>query len=269
MRVAVLASGSSGNCTYVEAAGARLLIDAGISTVEIARRLARVPRGPRLEQIDAVLLTHEHADHVASAWALAARGLRVYATEGTRVRAGLAAALTVVPGRRFEVGEVAVTPVRVPHDAAEPVGYVVEGEGARIGLLTDCGHVTAEIEESFATLDLLVLESNHAERLLRGGPYPASLKRRIGSRLGHLSNEQAARLLRAFRRGMPRALVLAHLSRVNNRPMLARAAAAEAFGRRSIPIAIAHARGCAVGRIHRGAIDFDAVPAGRQLELFS
>lgn len=270
VRVAVLASGSAGNCTYVEVAGTRLLIDAGLSARSVGRRLASVPGGPSLNQIDAVLITHEHADHAAYAAELGELGLPVYATRGTALCLGLFEAHAVVPGATFEIGEVAIRSIGLPHDAAEPVGYVLEGEGRRVGYLTDCGHTSPLIEESFANLDIFVLESNHDEQLLRSGPYPPSLKRRIGSSLGHLSNAQVAALLRGLRRRLPRALLLAHLSQVNNRPRLARQAAIEAMGRTgSMQIEVARQqRISSVAQVDRRGVTFDPIPAGQQMELF-
>lgn len=268
MRVAVLASGSVGNCTYVEVGRTRVLVDAGLAPGELVRRLAKVPHGASLDQIDAVLLTHEHSDHVSAAPALAARGLRLYMTEGTRVQLGIVESEVVVPGTAFNIGELSVTPVGIPHDAAEPVGYVLEGEGLRVGYLTDCGHTSPEISEAFADLHLFVLEANHDERLLRSGPYPPSLKRRIGSRLGHLSNDQAASLLRGLRGGRPRALMLAHLSRVNNRPRLARSAAVDATGH-AIPIEVApQGQISSVATLSPRGVAFDGHMAGEQLALF-
>lgn len=246
-----------------------MLIDAGLTAGEIDRRLRRVPKGPSLDQIDAVLLTHEHSDHVLGAPSLMERGIHLYATEGTRVRLGLEQARAVIPGETFHLGEIRVTAIRLPHDAAEPVGYVLEAEGRRMGYVTDCGHPSRDVLEAFAHLDLFVLEANHDERLLRSGPYPPSLKRRIGSRLGHLSNAQTAALLRGLRGRRPRAVMLAHLSQVNNRPRLARAAATEAIGRGVLVEIAAQSRVSPVAVVAPSGVAFDPLPAGEQLRLFS
>jgi phosphoribosyl 1,2-cyclic phosphodiesterase len=215
---------------FVEAARTRLLVDAGLSKDEIAARLAVVPGPVTVEDLDAVLVTHDHSDHASSALAL---DRPIFATEGTRLALGWTNTRRVIAGRRFSVGAIDVLPVLLPHDAVETVGYVLESAGARIGILTDCGHDAADVAEAYAGCDVLVLETNHDVTLLRLGPYPPSLKRRVGGRLGHLSNDQAASLLRAMcQLGPPPKLVIAaHLSQANNRPQLARRALDGVLGR--------------------------------------
>jgi phosphoribosyl 1,2-cyclic phosphodiesterase len=162
-----------------------------------------------------------------------------------------------------------VTPVPVPHDAADPVGFVINAGGARLGVLTDCGHPAPEVALAFAGCDALVLETNHDADMLRYGSYPPSLKRRIGGRRGHLSNEEAAELVRAMiPHGLPRLIVLAHLSHLNNRPMLARSAVARVLGRRPVRLLVA-AQGRALAPItidSRGVHVADGLP-GEQLTL--
>lgn len=222
MRVTVLCSGSAGNSILVESGSTRLLVDAGMQPRELARRMERSAAGARLDQVEGVLCTHEHGDHGAGVPALASAGLKVYATGGTARALGLPGAIAVGAGATFEAGALRVTPVALPHDAAEPVGFVVADEGGSVGYVVDCGNPTPEVAAAFAGCELLILETNHDPALLRAGPYPPALKRRIGGPQGHLSNEQAAELLRLM--GPPRAqvLVLAHLSQENNKPRLAR-----------------------------------------------
>jgi len=253
---------------YVEAAGVRLLIDAGLSPAETSRRLMRIAGKPKLSTIDALLITHEHSDHAQAAARLAEAGLAVHAT------AAVAAALGVpgrefVAGQPFHVGSVKVHPVPIPHDAASTVGFVVEAEGVRLGVLTDLGEVTAEVRLAYQGCDVLVLETNHDERMLHTGPYPPFLKRRVASRLGHLSNEQAAELVRTMSMA-PRCLLLAHLSLVNNRPHLARAACASAVGRRRVEVlATTQHRVSPVVSATPASLDVAAARAGEQMELFA
>jgi phosphoribosyl 1,2-cyclic phosphodiesterase len=256
MRVTVLASGSGGNSVLVEAEGTRVLIDAGMPPRKLAQRLEHTGLPTRLDDVQAVLVSHEHGDHASGVAALASAGLSVHATAGT-IRAlaqpgrnggppvRLPGACELAAGEVVRVGALRVVPIAVPHDAAEPVMFVIESESGRAGVLVDLGHADPVVSGRFAGLDVLVLEANHDPDLLRLGQYPPTLKRRIAGRLGHLSNEQCTEVLRQImhgrgeshgalgqggqaeaprdpRRGLPRALVLAHLSATNNRPKLAR-----------------------------------------------
>ncbi|MBI4509152.1 MAG: MBL fold metallo-hydrolase [Deltaproteobacteria bacterium] len=235
LRVTVLGSGSGGNSILIEAEGTRILVDAGLSARELARRMEAVS-SVRLEDIHAVLVTHEHSDHVSGIPALASAGIPVHATTGTARALGLTAARELGPGEPFTIGALCVNPVPVPHDASEPVGFVLTSGPNKVGILTDCGFPDRTIAAAYAGCDVLVLETNHDSSMLRSGPYPPSLKRRIGGARGHLSNEQAADLLTLIVRAdplerMPRVLVLAHLSQMNNRPRLARLAVERALAR--------------------------------------
>jgi phosphoribosyl 1,2-cyclic phosphodiesterase len=215
-----------------------ILIDAGISLKDLSRRLARVGIG--IEELDALVLTHEHGDHVRGAIALCRRrGLRVHATSATTGRAGLRGGLrpeTVIDfatGVPFEVGCLEVLPFAVPHDAAETHGFRVSDGRVRAGFATDLGSLTLEVLEGLSACDVVVLESNHDERMLRDGPYPPFLKRRVNSPNGHLSNSDAAELIRCICHDGLRHLALAHLSRTNNVPELPLEAAREALGSRA------------------------------------
>ncbi|WP_295883289.1 MBL fold metallo-hydrolase [uncultured Thiohalocapsa sp.] len=235
MRFAVLGSGSRGNATLIECDGTRVLLDCGFPLRELEQRLAAVDVHP--SELSAVVVTHEHGDHVAGVPRLAARyGLEVWASPGTwkaackgaakRAGADTLPRLRLFPShaRRLRIGALALRPIPVPHDAREPCQFVFEGDGRRFGVLTDAGTVTPRMCDALRECDALMLEANHDPELLRLGPYPPSLQRRVGGAFGHLSNAQAAVLLdRVLHPGLRRVL-LSHLSQQNNRPDLALAA---------------------------------------------
>jgi len=236
VRFASLASGSRGNCLVAEAGGTRLLLDCGLSPRETARRLGRLGLEPA--DLAAILVTHEHEDHVGGAFAFAAaHALTVYLTRGT-LQAAAGAGKTahgvrseLIDGRTgFAVGGIEVRPFTVPHDAREPVQYVLCDGSRSLGVLTDIGAPTPHVLEMLSGCDALVLECNHDRAMLRDGGYPRWLKERIGGALGHLDNEQAAELLGALDRSRLQHVIGAHLSQQNNRPALARAALAGALG---------------------------------------
>jgi phosphoribosyl 1,2-cyclic phosphodiesterase len=236
MRCTVLASGSKGNSTLVEGSAGSILIDAGLSAKELLRRMADAGRDPA--SIEAVLVTHEHGDHIRGLDVIARKlDVPVYATEGTlRDFLGFRR-LSKKPLRhetcryreRFTVGNFLIEPFATSHDAAEPCGYVIIEDDCRIGYCTDTGIMTPAMLELLLPCDGLVLESNHCPDMLANGPYPESLKRRIRSKRGHLSNPAAAECLRAFGRDVPR-VILAHLSEVNNTPEKARGTARDGLG---------------------------------------
>lgn len=241
MRVAVLGSGSAGNATCIEADGTRLLLDAGFSCRELSARLRAV--GVEPHRLDGLLVTHEHADHVRGA-ALFSKTYRVplYCTPATFRAAGLEKAgpyghgahahIAVDPGASFSVGGMTVTAFPVPHDAVETVGYTVSCGGARFGYATDLGHDPEPVRRGLDDCDLLMLESNHDVDMLREGPYPMVVKERVLGRHGHLDNRMAAALLCDVATDRTGRVILAHLSRTNNRPDLALAAARREFDRR-------------------------------------
>jgi len=246
IRLAVLGSGSGGNATLVEGGGVRVLVDAGFSCRQLTRRLRLVGLEP--EAIDALLITHEHGDHVGGAAAFsAAFGAPIYCTRGTAAAAGFgtggAAVRTIVSGEPFDLGALRVRPFAVPHDAAETVGCVLEAGGARAGYVTDLGHGPGIVRDVLRDCDLLVIESNHDLDMLRHGPYPEHVKARVLGRHGHLDNEAAADILGEVAGRTTRAVVLAHLSATNNSPGLALGAARrrlEECGRR---VPVLHAAG--------------------------
>lgn len=232
MEFASAGSGSRGNAALVRAGATLVMVDCGFSLADCERRLARL--GVELADIDALLITHEHADHVSGAARLAERcRIPVWASAGTRQAAAgrmLPEATRVFDSHApFAIGDLEVTPLIVPHDAAEPTQFVFSDGGRRLALVTDLGHATPYLRDALARLDALVLESNHDEGLLAAGPYPPALKQRVGGEYGHLSNAQAGALLAALDLGGLARLALAHLSEQNNRPQLARATVASAL----------------------------------------
>ena len=236
LRVAVLGSGSGGNCVVIESGPHRILIDAGFACREIERRLAAVGVEPK--SISALILTHEHVDHCRGAARLAKRHrLPLYATRGTLDGWGFrpdveAAAIVLRSGEPVEVSGFVVEPFAIPHDAREPVGFLIEdGFGRRMGLAGDIGARTRLAWSRLAEVDLLLLEANHDLDMLRTGPYPWALKQRVAGRHGHLSNREAAEGIPELVSSRLRWVALYHLSRTNNLPALAAAAVAEALER--------------------------------------
>ena len=230
MRFASLGSGSGGTALLVEAEGVRVLVDCGFAAREAQRRLERLDAAPG--DLDAILVTHEHGDHVRGVAALSRRHrIPVWATPGTARQAGTGGLehLRLFSGHAagFRIGGLRVAPFPVPHDAREPCQFLLEAEGRRLGILTDAGLVTPHVQDRLGECDALVLECNHDAGLLRSGPYPPSLQARIAGPLGHLSNRQAAALLDAIPHRRLSSLLVAHVSETNNRPELARRALLE------------------------------------------
>ena len=234
MRFASLGSGSEGNGLVVEAGSTCVLIDCGFGVKDTVLRLARLGLEP--SSLTAILVTHEHTDHIGGVPAFAARhDIPVWATFGTLAEVslrfeGMAQVYGFDSHDHFAIGALEITPVPVPHDAREPVQYVI-GDGARrIGVLTDLGISTAHVEASLSGCDALVLECNHDLAMLEHGGYPHSLKQRIAGRFGHLHNEAAAAILGRIDTSHLVHIIAAHLSRENNTPDLARTALAAALG---------------------------------------
>jgi phosphoribosyl 1,2-cyclic phosphodiesterase len=231
VRLASLGSGSRGNATLVAGGDCCLLIDCGFSVAEVERRATALGLDPAT--LTAVLVTHEHSDHASGVAALSRRyRLPVYLTHGCLASGRLDGAWDLRPFNADSVldfGDVAVRAVSVPHDAREPVQYVVQGDGVRIGVLTDLGHATPHVCTAFRGCDLLLLEFNHDRRMLEEGPYPPKLKRRVGGPWGHLSNEQAADLLAQLDPDALQHLCVAHVSEKNNRRACVESLIAERF----------------------------------------
>ena len=219
-----------------------MLVEAGLSARETEVRLASVGRA--IHQIDAVVVSHEHQDHVRGLQTLTAlKRLTVVATPGTlkRIRKSLAPGTDLVAvsrGSEVRLGDLTVTAFGIPHDAAEPAGFRLSSGGARLGYVTDLGSAPASVAEALGGVTALILESNHDLELLRNGPYPARLKKRILSPYGHLSNEATGELLRECDLGSLALLYLAHLSRTNNSPALALAVAGLALAERGLGSAL-------------------------------
>ncbi|QTF93525.1 MBL fold metallo-hydrolase [Halomonas sp. BM-2019] len=226
LQFASLGSGSKGNATLVSDGETHLLVDCGFGLREAERRLARFGLHPR--QLDGLLVSHEHGDHIRGVGPLARRhGVPVWLTPGTWASGRLGELPDrrwITPQARFAVKGLTVDPVTVPHDAREPVQFRVRGGGYSLGVLTDLGHPTEHVAEAFAGCDALVLECNHDVRMLAEGPYPPRLKRRVGGDWGHLANAQAAALLPRLGLDRLQHIVCSHLSEHNNRPELAREA---------------------------------------------
>ena len=238
-----LNSGSNGNCIYVEAEGAQLLFDAGISGKRTAERLAA--HGRDVRQVDALIISHDHADHIRCAGVLARKfSLPVYMTRRT-YRAGQRYGLGPIPDLRFfrageavQIGPVRIEAVHTPHDAADSVAFVISSGRRRVGVLTDLGHVFETLPRLLAGLDAAFLESNYDPDMLATGPYPTFLKRRIVGDHGHISNVEAAELASAADGGRLQWVALSHLSEINNTPQLALRTHRHIAGRRR-PIHVA------------------------------
>lgn len=316
VRVTILASGSKGNCTVVATSKTRIMLDAGLSCREIVKRMRFANEEP--EKLDAILITHEHQDHIQGLSVMARRwNVPVFATEATHAAwkrwmtprrtmsftawlelrrqqqpspldpaepladpqsapdlteaslelssvaaecedesASASAAVASEPagaekvlsnpasedpaylpaveyfraGIAFEVGDIRVTPFTIPHDAVDPVGFVLEAEGMRIAVATDLGYMPPNVRMRLLGADLLVIESNHDVEMLRDGPYPWAVKQRVLSRVGHLSNDAVSEYLANEYDGGARFVILAHISESNNLPELARISAERALG---------------------------------------
>jgi phosphoribosyl 1,2-cyclic phosphodiesterase len=228
MKFASLGSGSRGNATLIEAGSTLVMVDCGFSCRETERRMQRLGRSP--EQLAAVLVTHEHGDHIRGVSVLARKyGLPVWLSNGTRrvlQDNDLQDARSLDGEAHIEIGDLDVRPYTVPHDAREPCQYVFADGNRRFGMLTDTGRITAHIRDCLDACDALLLECNHDADMLANGPYTANLKQRVGGPLGHLSNGQAGKLLKQIDTSHLQHVVAAHLSEKNNRPELARQALA-------------------------------------------
>lgn len=247
VRLTVLASGSRGNCAVVANSSTRILVDAGLSCKETLKRMAAAGEDP--EQISAVIITHEHSDHV-SGLAVLARKLKVpvFMTGATHQawkrwsrkvqykeepeKAKLERLEHFEAGRNFQIGSIGVSPFTISHDAVDPCGFVFTIEGVRVGFVTDIGQMTRNVADRLKGCDGLLIESNHDTEMLRNGPYPWSVKQRVMSRVGHLSNEDLAKFFADDYDGGAAFIVLAHLSENNNHPARAEMCAEAVLGRR-------------------------------------
>src|SRR5579863_7144478 len=231
--VSMLASGSRGNCALVASTRTRILVDAGISCRETFKRLKSLGEDP--QGLSAILITHEHSDHVYGLATLAKK-LRIPVFMTGATHAAWARAMRAVKGERpqleklerfesghrFQVGDIVVQPFTIPHDAADPVGFTFKAEGIKVGIATDLGYIPVSVRDHLRGCDVLVMESNHDLEMLRVGPYPWSVKQRVMSRVGHLSNLALADFFTSDYDNNAAFVVLAHLSEQNNHPEIAR-----------------------------------------------
>lgn len=229
MRLCSIASGSSGNCVYVGSDATHLLIDVGISCKRIETGVAKL--GLKLSEIDGVFITHEHTDHISGLGVLARKyGLPIYGTRGTIAAVRRTHTLGTIDEELFHcvnadekctVKDVSLYPIRTSHDAADPVAYRISHDRHRIGVITDLGCYNDYTVECLKDLDVLYLEANHDVHMLQAGSYPYYLKQRILGEKGHLSNEDAGKLLCMLLHDKMQAVMLGHLSKENNLPELA------------------------------------------------
>jgi phosphoribosyl 1,2-cyclic phosphodiesterase len=248
----VLASGSSGNAALLATNNTRILLDAGLSLRELNRRLALA--GEEIGRLDAVLITHEHSDHIAGLAALVRRKefrAPVYMTRLTApvIDWGESQSSKKAPrietfqaGASFEIGDIEVNSFSVPHDAADPVGFCLEANGIRVAVATDLGYMPESVKYHLRRADLLLLEANHDLDMLKVGPYPWSVKQRVMSRVGHLSNLVMAEYLAQEFSDRAQNLVLGHISEQNNHPEIVRDLATEALDGRGLRTRLTIAR---------------------------
>ena len=221
MRIASLGSGSQGNATLVRSEQACFLIDCGFSLSQVEKRLSRLGLTPA--GIDAILVTHEHSDHGQGVERLAERfSIPMWMTVGTARALGIEDYSILMPGHSYSLLDCKIEVITVPHDAAEPVQFVVTEQSShrRLGILTDSGHITPHMVQAYADLHGLLLEFNYDPDMLENGPYPYHLKRRVGGNHGHLSNQQSMHLLQQIKTETLGCLIAAHISQKNNSPAL-------------------------------------------------
>lgn len=248
-RLVPLGSGSRGNATFVELAGTRLLVDAGLSARRLAQALDELSVEP--ESLNGILVSHEHQDHARGAERFSKKhGVPVLCARETLLAldcapSHFAAWQPLVAGQVQWVDGVALDAFPIPHDAASPVGFTLSAGGAKVGIVTDLGHATTLVRQRLRGCTVLMVEANHDETMLRDGPYPWQLKQRVASRLGHLSNREAARLVEQSIDESCHTVVLGHLSEQNNDPGLSRDVVTKALvqaGRGNVEVRVAATR---------------------------
>lgn len=237
VKFCVLASGSSGNAALLATESTRILVDAGLSMRELGRRM--LAAGENLEDLDAILLTHEHSDHISAVPVLARRMKKPTPFFMTRLTSPAIDWEHSVPilepfqaGANFRIGDIEVQSFSVPHDAIDPVGFCFQAQGVRIGVATDLGYIPASVKYHLNRCDLLLIEANHDLEMLKVGPYPWSVKQRVMSRVGHLSNTVTCDFLADELDSRAQHVILGHVSEANNHPEIVRAMAEEALERR-------------------------------------
>jgi len=237
VRICVLASSSAGNSTFIGTASTRILIDAGLCLRELRARLKVFDESP--ERLDAILITHEHSDHVSALPVLLKHyQIPVFLTHLTAPTiewSGVQPRVeTFQAGTGFTIGDIAVGSFTIPHDAIDPVGFTFRVQGRKLGHVTDLGYIPDSIRVHLRGTDFLILESNHDLEMLKVGPYPWAVKQRVMGRRGHLSNDVVGDFILGDLKDDTRTLVLAHLSEHNNHPELARLVADQALKRRAL-----------------------------------
>ncbi len=222
LSVCMLASGSKGNAIFVSDGSTSILIDAGLSGIEIERRLKS--KGLCPDDLDAILVSHEHADHIQSVGVLSRRfDLPVFISEQTRKAASshignIQDIVNFESGTSFLINTLTIHPFSISHDAEDPVGFTINNNKIKIGIATDLGIATSMVKEHLKNCSLLILEANHDTDMLINGPYPWELKQRIKNRTGHLSNEESKNLLKEVQHDSLKHVILAHISETNNTP---------------------------------------------------
>jgi phosphoribosyl 1,2-cyclic phosphodiesterase len=239
VKISVLGSSSSGNCTFISTSKTRVLLDAGLSRTQIALRLKAI--GESLENIDALIVSHEHIDHVAGLQRLLAKQtIPVYISPETSEvidpKSTWPQVEAISAGHPFWLDDLKVTPFTIPHDAVNPLAFTLEAEGIKVGHVTDLGYMTELVIQRLKGCHVIVLESNHDLEMLKVGPYPWPVKQRIMSRMGHLSNDMTGKFFSEEFDGHAQYIVLAHLSENNNHPALARMMTMEALEKRGFDI---------------------------------
>lgn len=234
IRLKTLASGSSGNATFLRFGNTRLLLDAGISYSRIQEGMESM--GESIDELAAVVITHEHTDHIKGLEQLRKHheNLAIYATAGTARDFSAETVEIVKAGRKFSFGDLEIHPFRTSHDAREPVGFRFEIPGFALAVATDLGQVTRDVLAALKGCNVLMVEANYDRRMLQWSPYPAFLKRRISGRGGHLSNDQCGELIRRVLHPGLESVILVHLSEKNNSPEQATAVVTEALSGREI-----------------------------------
>jgi phosphoribosyl 1,2-cyclic phosphodiesterase len=241
MRVCVLGSGSSGNCTFIEHGATRVLIDAGLRYKDTIERLAEI--GVDVATIQGIVISHEHNDHIEAAEPLA-RNYNLPVFISPRALDYSPADLHLVPHYPiaadvpFQIGSITITPFTTPHDSVDPLAFALRAGSLRACIVTDIGFISENVRDRILRSDLLVIESNHDLEMLKTGPYPWPLKQRVMSNFGHLSNEALAYFLSEYFDGTGRKIVLIHLSRQNNHPQLAYVSAVKALEKKSKDTAV-------------------------------
>jgi phosphoribosyl 1,2-cyclic phosphodiesterase len=239
VKFCVLASGSSGNAALLATEKTRILVDAGLSMRELGKRMASIDED--LETVDAILITHEHSDHIAGCAVLARRLKKPKPFHMTKLTApaidwehSLPVLEPFQAGASFQIGDIEVQSFSIPHDAIDPVGFTFRAQGVKIGLANELGYIPESVKYHLRDCDLLMIEANHDVEMLKVGPYPWSVKQRVLSRVGHLSNLMTSDFLAQDLDARTEFVVLGHLSEANNHPEIARATAMSALEERGL-----------------------------------